>query len=343
MAALTNENTCPQILAAFVTGAPRRVRITCTGLAGDSATIPDVLLFQTGRLRAQFADADVFDVAMNSREVHHIPSIATITDDAGCKTYCVGILNRDVVPAFMPRHRNEDGTFAAMLFDADVTALAGHLPIGVVHDSHRPTSYGIDALRHAKEVAVSELLIAYSHRVSTTLVARTPADRLRAIGRAVRDAGALPAHDLADLVADTIIPVRCGLIRNAYLAVGPSPPEAWKARLDYYTSVFEKAVCQEAFLLPAEFSGRGVKDGFEDLATFLDAFGRLLEAWPDIWELSGISGEYEPPDAPELVIDTEYENVEQSIGRLRHLLSALMSPSSSPQSTDVASTRASVG
>lgn len=279
-------DTCSHLLSAMLAGQPRTVRITCAGLAGDSASVPELLLFQTGDVREQLCDIGTFENAMGSREVHHIAPITTVTDDPGCKAYCIGVFNETTPPPFIPEHRNEDGVFGVMMLATDPSSLIGHLSVGVIHDSHRHSAYGRDRGRHAHTTAVSEFLIGFVRVVGPSLVANSVITRIVRLGQLLRDVASLSVSDFEQLVARTILNARCHVVslcesqalRDGFLA------RHWRAELDRYTDTFERAIRHRDFFCPHEFrNGPSVDAGFDAMRAYVGEVGGFMEVWPDVW------------------------------------------------------------
>ncbi len=122
---------------------PLRVRLTFSGLAGDAGVhCPHGLLFARGQLRNRFGrEPALLETALASREIVRVADRVIVTHDSACMTYCAGLANDELLSPFMPKGRNEDGVFGALLSYADATALSAHLPHGVIHDSIRPSAY----------------------------------------------------------------------------------------------------------------------------------------------------------------------------------------------------------
>jgi hypothetical protein len=291
MAGVTSA-TCAHLIASLAAGRKRRVRLTCAGLAGDSACVPEIFLFQTGSVRRQLTEKPLFDMAMSSREVHHIVNRPTITDDPGCKSYCMGVFNREVSPAFMPAHRNEDGVFGAMLLLCDPNALVTHLPVGVIHDSHRPSCYGRDAERHPRETAASEFVLAFTRTAGAALPAVPVPVRIARLGQLLRDLGSLDAHEFIEVVTDTVLRHRCRGFASfeSAASVEGSLPDHWRSALDRYMTIFHAAIRRRGFFCPVEYRHRrSLAEGFAAMQRFVRDFGELLTVWPEMWTSEAVS------------------------------------------------------
>ena len=265
------------------------VRATFAGVAGDAGMYcPTDLLFLPGAVRQTLVESRaVFDRALSSREVHRIATQTLVTHEPFCMAYCMGLAGETILPPFMPVGRNEDGVFGAMLGFADPAAAFGHLPYGILHDSGRPAAYGDERVRSARETRVSELLHAITRSQSSSTAATTASDRLRALGRRIRELSAMVPRDFSAFVCDALLGRRCQQISRleADLAAMPACPDYYRAAFGEYRQTFRERVTDRAFLLPVEFkSHRSIEEGFGDLQAYLGRFGELLDAWPAIWE-----------------------------------------------------------
>ena len=264
------------------------MRATFAGVAGDAGMYcPSSLLFLPGAVRQMLGESRaVFDRALGSREVHRIASRTLLTHEPFCMAYCMGLAGESLVPPFMPVGRNEDGVFGAMLGFVDPAAAFAHLPVGVRHDSGRPSAYGDDRLRSARETRVSELLAAVTRSRASVTAPVEAAERLRFLGRGIRELGALAPADFAAFVADVVLGGRCQQITRleADLATMPTCPDYYRAAFDEYRQAFRASATDRAFLLPVEFrDGGAIDDGFARLQSYVGRFGALIEAWPEMW------------------------------------------------------------
>lgn len=279
--------TCGHLIAALAEGRRPAVRLTFTGMAGDSGTYcPYSRLFASGPTQARLAASrDVFERALRTREVLRIASRATLTHDPRCMAGCMGLANQTGVPPFMPVGRNEDGVFGAMLNALDPLALFAHVPVGVVHDSSRPAAYEDRSMRSASETRVSELLILLTRAAMQGALAGDPAARLPRLAGAIRDVAALDAPAFVIHVTRVLLDARAQQLARIEAMVSRTTeyPPYWRSSLEEYRRTLVRSVGRQDFFLPMEFQdAEGVEAGFRRVQEFVEGLGTLLATWPEI-------------------------------------------------------------
>jgi hypothetical protein len=277
---------CAHLRSALEEGRPLVVRATFAGLAGDAGVYcPYRLLFSAGPLRRLLLESPLtFETAMTSREAARIVRTNVVTHDCGCMAPCMGVANREVVPPFMPIGRNEDGVFGAMLAAFDAATLFGHVPVGVLHDSNRPSERPTGPILSATASRLSDLIISVVIR-SRFFRTSTGDGWLREMGQRFIELAELGSRDLAAFVTETTVKERgLELAQIAEVIGGGNCPEHWRDALTRYRDQLGASLATEAFFLPSEFHGFGtVEKGFLALQAFMLSFGRLVACWPDLW------------------------------------------------------------
>jgi len=277
---------CAHMRRAVAGATAHTVRVTMTGVAGDAGTYcPHRLLLASDPLRAQLcATGDTFAAAMNSREVVRSARARVLTHHPGCMTMCAGVDNERLLPPFLPRGRNEDGVFGAMLSMAAPETLFGHLPVGIFHDSPRPSARDAAARLSARETRLADLIVPLAASVSGQ--AGAPDAWLHEVGVVLSDLGRRPDDALAVIVEDVI---RAHRTRELAHVDGLCRSRAWpayyQAALESYRDALSAGLERPAFFLPIEFHHDGpLSIGYQALGRTLAAFGALLRAWPALWE-----------------------------------------------------------
>jgi hypothetical protein len=280
---------CPHILDAAANGTGE-VRVTFAGLAGDSARYcASRLLFVNGPVKDMLeADEDRLRTALLSREVRRVARRPIVTHDPSCMSYCMSVANSSLVPPFLPLGRGEDAVFGTLMAFAEPDALFAHLSVGVVHDSHRPSSYAEDRMVSAKGTRVSELLVLLLQRAVPCAFGSSPAVRLRRFGELLVDVGSQPPDKFALLARDLLLAWRCQELMSVERELeGRQASRHWRAAFDDYTRAFRSHLGQPKFFVPAEFKTAGSeRQDFARVQTFLRAFGEFVSAWPDAWGAS---------------------------------------------------------
>jgi hypothetical protein len=277
---------CGHMVAALATG-QGRVRLTMTGLAGDSARYcHSRLLFNPGIvLKLLDADDNFVATALSSREVHNVTRSLTVTHDTACMSYCLGLQNTDLLPPFVPLGRGEDSVFGVMLALADPAALSAHLPLGVIHDSTRDARLE-DVMVSARQTRLCEFLLYLRTTLLSAITGTSIDQRLRQIGQTFTNLAAWPEPDFRHLLAQAAFQIRATHLRDLEERLVRHPaasPACWSA-LARYRDVCRHAADDPEFVVPIEFRDDGpAPGGVKTMQAFLSDFGRLTSAWPEIW------------------------------------------------------------
>ena len=281
-------DACQHLTEALAEGRDPTVRMTSTGLAGDSARYcaHRLLLLQGQIRRLLIGDAAAFDSALTSREIRHIARRLTVTHDyAACATYCTGLENAGLVPPFMPIGHCEDTVFGAMLGFADRDAVFAHLPYGIVHDSNRASSLGSEGMPSARQTRMGEALLFFLKIAPWPTHGTSTADRLRRFGRYLCEVGELDIRDFITLLADAALRVRCENVATLETILQQQwCPRFWRGPIDAYRDTMARSAATASFFLPIEFQGAASpSEGFRNAQAFVRDFGQLIQWWPDIW------------------------------------------------------------
>ena len=278
---------CGHLREALDTGRPLVIKATFAGVAGDAGVYcPYRFLFSSGPLRERLrSNPTVLATALRSREVSRIVPTNTVTHDNGCMATCMGLANNGVLPPFLPINRNEDGVFGVMLGAADAAAVFGHLPVGVLHDSSRPSERTEGVVLSATQSRLAELILYVLRKHDVRSGDATSDQWFQNTGQAFMELGRLDSRDLAAFVTGAILEQRTAEIAALDRdASDPDCPPHWRAIIDKYREKLSRALTTPEFFLPAEFHGTGDVDaGYHALQTFVKSFGELVESWPTLW------------------------------------------------------------
>ena len=285
--AVTSRHACQHIRDAAAGRRPSIVRMTLTGIAGDSgANYPDRLLFSRGTWRAVLeSDPAVFKTAFGFREVRKIANRYIVMHRVSCMAACLGVDNTSLLPPFVPTGRNEDGLFGATLFAIDGRTVSCYIPYVVVHASNRKPRYSIRQFPSASETRSAELLIALIQSSSSHLRVDDPDRRLMDVGKALGELAALPPQDFVGVT--TLATLRA---RERELQVMDSIlddttyPAYWHRDIRSYRQVLLKNIHKSSFFLPLEFRHRGgITAGYKTFQQFVQLAGELYREWPTLW------------------------------------------------------------
>lgn len=208
-----------------------------------------------------------------------------VTHEPRGMTYAIGLSNRLPLPPFMPIGRNEDGVFSAMLGLLDPTALFANLPVGIVHDSDRPSAYRDPAMLSATQTRLSEILIAVTRDCMGTLISRSPEDRWKGLSGTLLEIATLPARDFVQFTTGALLRARSDELRRID---GEECPDFLSDDLDRYQSILIENVSRPDFFQPIELGNAPtIDEGFVRLQAFIGAFGTLLGDWHEIRHAAG--------------------------------------------------------
>lgn len=265
------------------------VRTTFSGLTGDAgASNPERLLFGTGKWKELLLSSRaVYDTAFQYREVRRVASRFVVTHDVACMGFCMGLANSSLVPPFLPTGRNEDGLFGMTLSAIDRTAVVGHIPYAVLHDSSRPPGYGRYPFVSATQTRVADLMIHLINAWIPSTRAARPTRRLSRLAEWLGELAELDEQDLATAIVETIFRARereLGLIEAA-LRPGSGYPPHWQRDLTRYRDTLADNLRHPGFFLPIELSaGRSLRRGYRAFREYLRLSSASMAAWPTLWE-----------------------------------------------------------
>jgi hypothetical protein len=282
---------CGHLTGAIADGRELLVRVTFSGLAGDGGSYcPYRLLFSRGRWKEILASgADVLEHALRFREVHRIADRYVLTHDASCMAGCMALDNETALPPFLPVGRNEDGVFGALLAAAQPTALFAHLPIGIVHDPERPSTYDDSSIRSASETRLAEFVTAVVRLSDAASIQQCFARRMTRLGDHVAEIAQLESPEFVDFTTRLVLQVRQRDLAHVdrVLSSNADYPDHWKARMAEYGEALVKRLCIPEFFVPIELRGTAAPEAtFDAVQAFLRRMAVLLRNWPEVWSVS---------------------------------------------------------
>jgi hypothetical protein len=206
-------------------------------------------------------------------------------------TYCAGLANDELLPPFMPRGRNQDGVFGAMLAFADAMSMSAHLPHGVLHDSTRPSHYAEGAVSSASITRICDVLLAATRQAEQASVAKGMATRLSRLAVVLHELAQLETDEFVDWFRHATLMRRCQSIQQLQDCSSGAPPEHWQAALARWRDRFVEAMSEPEFLVPLEFrTGASVRDCFREVQAFVRQHALLIDVWPELWRAARDGG-----------------------------------------------------
>jgi len=278
----------------FAAAAGARVAVTQSGLAGDAgmgSTNPYLFLQDEGRdrLLARPGDLDTF---MASRAVARSVRRPTVGDGGFFMTYAVGFDHRQILPPFLPGARSTDSLFGRTVLELLPERQFGHLPWLVSHDppeTRRETEASLATAAASREFSyiLGRLMAVLGRTLPQGLGAE---DRLRAMGRALRSCGALPAREYGQWLHPILLEgVSRRVMRLEGLLERHGPrPAPWAARIQSLLAIARASPWEPDWPAPRDFPGNLNREEALTLAARLTGqFGALLEHWPDLVAAAG--------------------------------------------------------
>jgi glycosyltransferase involved in cell wall biosynthesis len=275
---------CDQQIAAVEAGIAR-VRVSFAGLAGDSGS-DGARGCVVGDRRNAFASLAEYELAMTSREVRAIAPHIVISHNRWCMAYCMGLVNVGTVPFFPPVGRNQDGVWGAFVQACDGSAAYAHLPLGIVHDSDRPSRFSL-AQPSIPPTRLADVLLAMLNKWPLGEVAHlAPDSSLSDLGDFFRLMARAPSADFGEILSRTIVDFRCGEARTDEDRNGV-PREA---RERYREQLMERMLDPD-FSVPFEHSaasalGSNGQSRFDTVRLFVGMIGESLCRWTGLQKRS---------------------------------------------------------
>ena len=280
---------CSHQRFALADGSQNRVRLTWSGIVGDGAVYcPFRILFAEGEALASASrDNATLRLALGSREVRRTVRQTSVTDDQAFMTYCACIDNTAVTVPFSPTGFNEDGLFACLLRACDTGAFIGHVTVGVVHDSTRPSSYAKnDGPMSARHLRMCDFVMALAGQWRRSEPEPRGHDGIVSLGRYFQAWGRLSRPSFRNGTIDAALQLKASALRRCDDILdkdGVYPPYV-KNEVSHYRDVLLKSIKEPTFWLPLEQQDGDAASGAAGMQAHIRTFGEGLEAWPELWD-----------------------------------------------------------
>jgi hypothetical protein len=277
----------PVALGRFLDGErTARVMLTQFGVVGNSGMqSPHYVYAVDGPTRsALYSLGADFRRYLLARDVHRFVERPTISPVGFCMTGCLGIDARGLLPPFAPHFYNEDGTFGAALGATLPGAFTAFLPASIVHDpsGDRAVPSFDEVLRRAGNIRCNDALILLLRLCSTAPAGADPAVGMRSIG-----AQLVAMSDSEPSFREVLLLAVCrdrerflGALRRAAMAADTEASEL-KADLEALILAYEAALRKPGEGVAVDIGGAPDRS-VSRLREYVRAYGRLLQAWPDI-------------------------------------------------------------
>lgn len=264
-----------------------RVRLTFSGLAGDTGGYCPYFdtLFATGLVRSRLRiDSSQLAVALSSREVRRVANRLVIRHRASCMAYCMGIANDTPLPPFIGIGRNEDGVFGVMTSAVEPHAHYADLAHGVLHDSHRASSYGFDAPPSVMATRLCDVVFAAVAVAEAGSISLDRGARFASIARVMSEVAELDDQPFSEWFARAVLATRSRMLLHLE-ATETGAAAGWKRAVRHYRETLAKSIKRPEFFIPIEFRSYGDSaSAISALRRWLRNYAVLIHHWPALWE-----------------------------------------------------------
>lgn len=283
--ALRFEELSPELIGLLLAAQPR-VALTSGGLYGDSGIDdPAYALWLEGPSREALVRSQAdYRLALHSREVLRCTTGPALGDGGYVCSANMGLDGRRLLPPFFPTGRGEEMLFGTLLRVIEPEALIGRPGIAVYHSPVEPRALPADPWTAPRNTLYDILNgLVRAHRFAPFV--RTPEERLLSLGRELADLAFLGAAEFAEWMAPRLLSGWGARIAHAEDALHRhrGEPTYWARDVERYADLV-RMQAEESLLEPAEL--RRGRDSLEAAALLQDCvsrFGRLLCAWPAVW------------------------------------------------------------
>jgi len=270
-------DVCDHLFDAWVEGSAR-VRVCFAGVLGDSGMYSGMgLRYLRGASRTRLlASEEAYRLATTSREVLRVAQRKVVTHGPPYMSTTMGLDARALVPPFLPILRNEDGVFGFTARACLTSAFFGHVPIAVLHAAKPGRRYA-SAVEPLLEPRFSDLLV--SLLASASVVGENDRERMESLGRFLVSLGRGSARAFEEKLQVTRLTQASSMMEKAERALAMGGPRYWVEDLVAQLDALRRSIETQSFWLAHDLRG-----GPEAVQGLVHRFGRLLEAWPAIFD-----------------------------------------------------------
>jgi len=266
-----------------------KVAASFGGYYGDSgARYPAFFLWSHPALRDQLlAGPDAYRALVDSRQMVRLVPRLTLTSSRFSMCMNVALDGRELLPPFFPNMRGEDLFFGNLLRACFPDHHVAHVPQAVAHlpwQAREPYQALWDPSPSFQMASVLNQILDV---VNGSVQLGAPGERrLRRLGRDLRELARLSSGDLRQLLREcTTLPTGRLLARCEQLLEDVKDEPAYWARdlrgyLEHLLNVLASPHCG----IPTELQrGQSIEDAIASLRRYLESYGSLLEAWPELF------------------------------------------------------------
>ena len=274
-----------------------RVKVTLNGLLGDCAwgapfgvwhQPMGYLAFNDASLERLITTEKHYRESILSRQLLRITPGPVISDLSFSMLPFWAFDNRELLPPNLPNHRGQDLIFGQTLWICFENAVAGHIPLALVHDPVPPRRFWPGEMqRSAAGVDVCRVILEAIKICNWDDATASPAQRLQTLGEHLKQLAELPTEVLAASLMERLHESN-RLLENilharAKALIDRAPYYA--DDVSRYLAALKVAQSREHYWLPLDlFLPRGAAEVAKSVRQTFMNFGALLAWWPTMVE-----------------------------------------------------------
>jgi hypothetical protein len=284
-------------LGRCLTSPDNQVRITMNGLLGDCGwgapfglwhEAMGYLAFRDSSLERLTASEHHYREVTLSRQMLRVSTGPILSDLSFSMLTFWGFDNRDLLPPNLPTHRGQDLIFGQTLWRCFDTAIAGHIPVALVHDPVPARRFWRGEMqRSAVGIDLCRLVIEAIKLCKRNDAASTPQRRLQILGDHFKQLAELPTAALAASITERLYEsnrlLEHTISERARTLTERAPYYA--DDVNRYVAALKEAQRRQQYWLPLDlFLPGGAAQAEKKVRSTFMKFGALLDHWPVIVE-----------------------------------------------------------
>lgn len=269
-----------------------RVTFTVNGLIGDcgwGSPTPYLFVRGSSRERLMTATNQEYDAFTTSRQVMRSVRSLTVCERVDFMSTFFAMDNSRTLPPFSPVCRGADRVFSTLADKCCADSASAHLPVILMHEPERSRRFWRGEIsRSSAGIDMSTLFCTLIHTVPG-LNGHSSAARLATCGRHLQD---IASYGKADFVAFAATSVRKHIERQmeyleSLLATTSGRSGNFRRDTSVYLSALQVTSARPDVYVPLDIRfSRSGDDAAALTQRLIHRFGRLLNNWPAILELS---------------------------------------------------------
>jgi hypothetical protein len=246
------------------------------------------LAFTGASLQRLISSESHYRQAILSRQLLRATTSEMLSDFSfSMLTFC-GLDNCEMLPPNPPKQRGQDLVFGQILQRCFPGAVSGHVPVALAHEPIPSRRFWPGEItRSAAGVDLCRLIIEMVRDCEFRSRDLTAGQRLRALGQHFLHVAGLQDQSLAEFCARRLRESNKHFARQITARMESLPGQAgfYAADVDRYFEKLRASEVREDYWIPLDlWSVRGAASAVRQMRENLTAFGRLLDAWPVIFE-----------------------------------------------------------